>query len=456
MTTLRRLLIAMAVLALTLGHVQAQPQGDPDAEAFKAAFLAGELDWDAVLERARQEGEVVWAHWGGSDRLNLWIDLVVQPSLAQYGVQLSTRRLTDTRDAVDLVIADAAVGRGVGQGSIDAIWINGENFATLSRQGMNFGPFADKVPNSRYFHFDPDNPASGPNLFDFGFSTNLEEIPWSGDQFICFFNTARVPRSEAPSTFADLEAWVRQNPGRFTYIRPPQFNGNTFVQTLAYALNPDGTSFEPFQLTAAELGVDEFIRLTEPAFEYLRRIEPFVLGGGRSDGVRGSPIYPENPDALEAHMINGEIDMGCRFGLYNTAIKIETGAFPETVENIIFPAEGMIKNKNFIGIPINSPNPAAALVLANVLASPENQFSKLEDIGYPLGIDADLLSPELEARVLEVAPSLMGVTYDELGAVTVPDTNASLVDVFEGVWIGYIERRTGSFEEVVRAVFAGL
>jgi len=441
-------------LGLLTGLVYAQPPGDPEAEAFREAFLAGELTWEQVLERAREEGEVNWFHWGGSNELNTWIDTVVAPGLAELGVTLRTSRIPNTRDAVDLVLADAAAGRGVGEGSVDALWINGENFFTLSSQGLNFGPFADKVPNAQYFHFDPQHPASGPNLYDFGYPTNLEEIPWSGDQYVCFIDTARLSRDEAPSDFAELETWLRENPGRFTYIRPPQFNGNTFVQTVLYALNPDGTTYEPFQMSAEEMGADEFIRLATPAYEYLKRIEPFLLGGGGSEGNRGSPTYPEDNAALEALFVNGEIDMGCQFGLYNTAIAVETGKFPETAENIIFPSQGMIKNKNFIGVPINAPNPAAAMVLANYLSSPENQLSKLVTIGYQLGVDPDLLSAEDQARIEEQAPSLAGVTYEQLAEATVPDTNASLVNVIEATWIEYIERQSNApFEDIVREAF---
>jgi putative spermidine/putrescine transport system substrate-binding protein len=435
-----------------VASANAQPAGDPGAAEFRAALLAGQLEWSAVLERARQEGEVVWAHWGGSEDLNTWIDLVVKPELATYGIALRTMRLVNTRDAVDLIVAEYAAGRGIGHGSIDAIWINGENFFTMSSLGINFGPFADRLPHSRYFHFDPSNPASGPNLFDFGYPTNKEELPWSSEQYLCAIDTARLARTEAPSNFAELEAWLRRNPGRFTYIRPPHFNGNTFVQTVLYALNPDGSNHGPFQLSLAELSVEEFIRLTTDGFHYLQRIEPFLLGGGGRDGQRGSPIYPADQNALQALFINGEIDMVCQFGTYNTAVAIETGRFPESVENIIFPDAGMIKNKSFIGVPGNAPNPAAAMVLANLLASPANQIDKLATIGYALGIDADLLTPEEQASIDEVAPGLMGISYAELGAATVPDTNASLVELIEATWVGFIERRTGSVEAVVRAL----
>ena len=244
--TLARLLSLLLALGLLFGLAQAQPEGDPDAEAFRTAFLAGELSWDDVMARAAEEGEVNWFHWGGSDELNTWIDQVVVPDMAALGVELKTSRIPNTRDAVDLVLADAAAGRGVGEGSVDAIWINGENFLTLSRQNLNFGPVADKLPNSQYFFLDPMDPRSGANLFDFGFPNNLEEVPWSGGQYICYIDTARLSREDAPKNFIELETWLRSDPGRFTYIRPPHFNGNTFVQMVHYGLNPEGST-EPFQ-----------------------------------------------------------------------------------------------------------------------------------------------------------------------------------------------------------------
>jgi putative spermidine/putrescine transport system substrate-binding protein len=434
----------------------AQPAGDPEAAQFREDFLAGKLIWEEVLARAATEGSVTWYHWGGSEALNTWIDTVVKPDLAELGITLKTSRLTNTRDAVDLVLADAAANRGIGQGVVDTIWINGENFFTLASQGLNFGSFADKLPNSRYFQFDPGVAASGPNLFDFGYPTEAQELPWSSDQYVCFIDTARLPREQAPKNFADLETLLRAHPGRFTYIRPPQFNGNTFVQTVLYALNPDQTSYQPFQQSADDLGAAEFTRLAKPAFDYLKGIGPFLLGGGGSDAQRGSPIYPEDDAALEARFTNGEIDMGCKFGLFNTTTAIETGKFPATTKNIIFPAEGMIKNKNFIGIPLNAPHPAAALVLANYLASPENQISKLAVIGYPLGVDPELLSEEDQKAAIKAAPDLAGLTFSELAEATVPDTNASLVDIIETVWVEYIEQQSPkSFEDIVQAAFDG-
>ncbi len=450
MKNLLRLMLGLAFLAVVGMNTVAFQVGDPSALSFQEDFLAGELSWDAVLGRAQGEGEVNWFYWGGGENLNTWVDTTVVPGMAELGITMNSRRITNTRDAVDLALAEAAVGRGLGQDtSVDAIWINGENFFTLAQQDLLFGSFADKLPNSQFYFLDPADSRSGANLFDFGFPTEGREMPWSAAQFLCRVDTSRLSRADAPSNFAELEAWLTDNPGRFTYVAPPQFNGNTFVQAVLYAHNPDGTTVSPFLLPAQELGAEEFARLAKPGFDYLKNLEPLLLGGG-------DPIYTEDQNTNAALLANGEVDMYCSFGTFAVDVGINDGSLPPTTEAIIFPEGLMIKNKNFIGIPGNAPNPAAALVLANFLSSPESHISKLGEIGFEMGIDAALLSAEDQALAAAAAPPLHGVTAAELSDNAVADTNASQVDIIESVWIAYIQQgdEERTFEQIVDDVFA--
>src|SRR6185369_1330373 len=143
---------------------------------------------------------------------------------------------------------------------------------------------------------------------------------WGAAQYVCYIDAARLPPAKAPHAFADLEPFLRANPGRFAYIKPPHFNGDAFVQTVLYATNPEG--FAPFQKDRGAFSVEEFTRLVTPGFEYLRRIEPFLLGGGGKDGQRGAPIYPDNPAASYRMFSDGEIDMGCGFGTYSVPVRV--------------------------------------------------------------------------------------------------------------------------------------
>lgn len=421
------------------------PQDD-----FRTRFLAGDLEWDAVLAQSKEEGRVTFYHWGGSDNLNIWIDQVVAPAMAAEGIQLDAVRIGDTRQAVDLILTEARSGHDLpGTGSVDALWVNGENFLSLDQQDLLFGPFADRLPNSIHLSWDPADPRSTLNLRDFGTPTLARELPWSSEQFVCAANRAVMTENETPQTFGDLEAYLTNNPGTFTYVRPPNYIGNTFVQQVLYALNPDGTGAAPFQADIEELGVAELARLAEPGIDYLERLEPLMLGG-----PQGQTIHPA--DAVEAQGLfrNREIHLHCEFGTYATAVNIETGAYPEQAQEIIFPAGAMIANKSFIAIPANSPNPAAALVFANYMASIEAQASKLADLGYPAGIDAWMLDAADAAQLEAAAPAHIGVTQDELENNLAPDTNASLVDLIEAAWIARVEQKSDrSVEEIMQDAY---
>ena len=430
-------------LALSTALVSANALADADTQSFREGFTSGKISWEAVEARARKEGEVNWFHWGGSEELNAWIERQVVPRMKEKGITLKTTRIKGTREAVDLVLTEKQSGRGAGEGTVDVIWLNGDNFYTLATQDALFGSFADKVPGAKNFEFNPSSPASQLNLSDFGTPTEAREMPWSGEQYVCFFDTSRLSRDNAPRDFPELESWLREVPGRFTYVKPPHYIGNTFVQTVLYAFNPKGNGFQEFQKPISDFSAKNFAALVKPGFDYLKRIEPLLLG-------RDNPVYPQNQGALQALYNNGEVDMGCEFGLYLVANKRESGAFSETTETLDFPATGMIKNKNFLAIPSNASHPAAALVLANVMSTVDLQISKLKEIGYPLGVDLFKLSEADRKAAVAAAPSHHGVSAERLADLAVSDTNASLVKVIEKIWIQYIERKSDKpFEEIV-------
>ncbi len=444
-------LTALFTALLFTGGATAQAPSDP--EAFRQAFLEGSVPWAEVVSQAQIEGEVVWSYWGGSEELNFWADTAVTPELAELGVNLTSLRVPDTRDAVELVIGDAAAGRGLGAGTVDLIWINGENFFTLDQQSLLFGPFTAELPNADSFYLDSSDPRARINLNDNGYPTQLQEVPWAKFQYTCMIDTARLPRADAPRTFEELEAFLTENPGRFAYVRPPNYIGDTFVQSVLYAFNPDATDkdtgADPFLRDADTFTPAEFARLTKPGFEYLKRLGSLLLGG-----AQGGPIYPETQAANEAFLVNGEVDMLCQMGAFTAAVGVESGTYPETVENVIFPESGMLANKSYLAIPATAPHPAAALVLANLLSSPESHTDKLTALGYFPGVDLPLLTPAQQAAVEGAAPDLRGVTFDELAQFEVPDTNASLVEIIEAVWLEYIAQDSQRpFEEIVASAF---
>jgi len=86
-------------------------------------------------------------------------------------------------------------------------------------------------------------------------------------------------------------------------VKPPHYLGNTFVQAAVYAHNPDGTGAEPFQRSIDEIGDKELARLIAPGLEYLKALEPYLLGA-----QSGKARYAEDDKSLDGMFLNGEIE----------------------------------------------------------------------------------------------------------------------------------------------------
>jgi putative thiamine transport system substrate-binding protein len=58
-------------------------------------------------------------------------------------------KITDTADVVKRVRAEKAAGRTDRAGTVDLVWINGENFAAMKADGLLFGPLGRAVAQLR-------------------------------------------------------------------------------------------------------------------------------------------------------------------------------------------------------------------------------------------------------------------------------------------------------------------
>ena len=182
--------------------------------------------WVDILAEA--EGQTVnWYMWGGQDNINAWVTGQVGQAVAeQYGVTLNMVPLADTVEAVNKVLGEKEAGKD-DDGSVDMIWINGENFRTLRQADLLFGPWAQFLPNTVNVNWDDPSVSN-----DLGLAVEYYESPYGKAQFVLSYDSARVP--EPPASIEDLIAWVKENPGLFTYPAPPDFTGTAFVMHICY------------------------------------------------------------------------------------------------------------------------------------------------------------------------------------------------------------------------------
>lgn len=176
-----------------------------------SSFSAYGNSWEDITKKAKGQ-TVYWNAWGGSEEINAYIKWIGSRVKKDYGITLKHVKLASTADAVSRVLAEKAAGR-TSNGSVDLIWINGENFAKMKENGLLFGPFAENLPNFKLVDFS----GKPTTLVDFHVPVDGYEAPWGMAKFNFVFDSARV--SKTPISIRELLKWSEKHPGRFTYPR---------------------------------------------------------------------------------------------------------------------------------------------------------------------------------------------------------------------------------------------
>ncbi len=365
--------------------------------------------------RARARGQTVWfAAWGGSPEINRYIRWAGEQLEQRFGIRLEHIRLRDTAEAVARIIAEVEAGRRE-DGSIDLIWINGENFRRLKERGLLFGPLPPYLSNWSRLDL-----AGNPTLtLDFTLPTEGLEAPWGTAQFVFLYDSARVPRP--PADWAALFEAIRARPGRFTYPQPPDFVGSTFLKHLLYA---EGVPRE--RLLAPVDGAD-FQRLAQAVFDRLDQLHPQMWRKGRS--------FPRTQGQLHQLLADGEVDFSMSFNPAEASNLILAGRMPATVRTFI-PREGTIGNAHFLAIPINAAHKEGALVAIDFLLSPEAQARKADPAVWGDGtvLAMDRLTPE-ERALFERVPRHPATLPPEARRPVLPEPHPDWMERLEQAWI---------------------
>ena len=202
-----RPLLLTAALAVT-ALLASACGGEPDESAAVDAS-----DWDAVLAEAQGQS-VDWYMYGGDQRLNDFVNGEVADRLAELGVSLNQVKITDTAEAVNKVLGEQQAGRTSG-GSVDAIWVNGENFATGVQADLWACGWTADLPNAK--HVDLDDPAVAT---DFGVPVEGCEAAWQQASSALVYDSAALDEADVESV-ESLLAWTASEPGRFTHPTSP-------------------------------------------------------------------------------------------------------------------------------------------------------------------------------------------------------------------------------------------
>src|SRR5699024_2211145 len=281
-------------------------------------------DFDEILEEAKGS-TVTFYGWGGDEYRNTWLKETVASTLKEkYDITLDVVGMD-----IDDILAKLSGEKQAGEeeGSIDMIWINGENFYSAKESDLLFGPFVEHLPNfDKYIDTDDEEVKN-----DFGFPIEGYEAPYSKAQMVLINDSAVT--EETPSSSDEFMDYAKIHEGKVTYPALPDFTGSAFVRTLIY----DIVGHEQFlDMEADKEVVKEAI---EPALEYLRELNQYLWNQGKT--------FPATSGEVDNMFADGELVMTMSYGPYTVATEIDKGVYNDTTQTFLFD-NGTVGNTNYM------------------------------------------------------------------------------------------------------------
>lgn len=377
------------------------------------AFMTGLLlasssfaadSWQDIQHQAR--GQTVWFNaWGGDPAVNRYLDWVSGEMKSHYAITLKIVHLADAADAVKRIQTEYAAGRKT-SGSVDLLWVNGENFRTLKEAGLLQTQWAQTLPNWRFVDI------RKPVTEDFSLATDGAESPWGGAQltFIARHATTPTPLRDPQA----LLEYATRHPGKVTYPRLPDFTGTAFLEQLLLTLTP-----QPDALKTAP-DKRNFAVVTAPLWDYLDTLHPLLWREGKD--------FPPSPARMDALLASGNLNLSLTFNPAHARQKVTSGELPADSYSFGF-EQGMIGNVHFVAIPANSAASAGAKVVANFLLSPAAQTRKADPAiwGDPSVLDTRKLpaaeAAQLNAHTTDGLPNMLA------------EPHAAWVNALEQEWL---------------------
>jgi putative spermidine/putrescine transport system substrate-binding protein len=415
-----RVRVGGLILVIISMMLAACSQGESSTGAASDKTSVLNMSWEQVTKQAADQTVNLYM-WGGSESINRYIDEWVAPRLKdQSDVTLNRVPMNDTKEIINKLLAEKQTSKE--QGTIDMMWINGENFKTSKENELLYGSFSDRLPNVQaYVDYESPDIAN-----DFGLPTEGMEAPWGKAQFVFVYDEAKV--KNPPKSMKALREWVEQNPGKFTYPAPPDFSGSAFVRHVLY----ETTGGHDQYLEGLEEST--FQSKLQPAWDYLNEIEPFLWREGET--------YPESLAKLDQLFSNGEVWMSMGYDPARATNLINDGTYPDSARTFVLD-NGTLSNTHYLAIPFNAPNPAGAMVAIDYLLSPEAQIAKYDPKhwGEDMSIDPAKLSDEDKQKLEAIDRGIATLSAEVLANHRLPEIPSTYVDIVEKGWIEHVAKK---------------
>lgn len=313
-----------------------------------------------IFCQAAQATEKVYFYaWGGSPQVNQYLQWAKHTLQAQKNIELIHVKLTDTSDAVSRILAEKAAGNDK-NGSVDLLWVNGENFASMLEHQLLAEPWLDELT-----HFKLTRPKQNLAILrDFGIDTQKREAPWGKASLVFYYHSGLV--AKPPKTLVEIMQWLKQYPHRFTYPKPPDFYANSFLKYAISVLNQ--TQPEAIQqMLYQPVNNTSFEQLSKPLWQFLDKLHPHLWRKGQ--------YFPSSGAQMQRLIDDQEIYLSFTFTAAEIPAAVKQYNLPRKVRTYVM-QDGSLSNIHFVAIPFNARHKQAAKQVADFLLSPQAQAKK--------------------------------------------------------------------------------
>ncbi len=374
------------------------------------------------IEAQGSNQDVYFYAWGGDPQINAYLQWVADQVDDKYNINLVHVKLSDTSEAVSRVLAEKSAHND-DQGSVDLVWINGANFATMSENSLLLKQWANKLPN--FALTDPEN-----NLtvnFDFGVPTNGMEAPWGQASLTFYYDS--LSTSKPPTTLTELTTWTAQNPGRLSYPKPPDFLGMSFLKYVLVMLHEQQDA-QTGKDISAQLNLpateENTALVLDPLWAFLDNFHPTLWRNGEQFVQTGAQMRRLVDDT--------ELSLAFTFSAPEVPAAVQRYDLPQSIRSYAM-SDGSLSNTHFVAIPYNASHSQAAQLVANFLMSPEAQAKKQTPSvwGDKSVLVQSTLSPAQQALFKTKQPHPSALPFDSVKR-TVSEPHPSWVEAIQQGW----------------------
>lgn len=247
---------------------------------------------------------------------------------------------------------------------------------TLAFDGLNQPVLKATAPNLKHVNSDLLQPVKG------------AAIPYRGSSVVLAYNSDHV--SSAPKTLSALLAWIKANPGKFTYNTVNSGgSGDSFAQTVVQSTLPANVNTQMTTTSNYDPSLESYWK---QGLATLHSLNPYMYGNG---------VYPTGNQAVLDLLAKGQIWIAPVWSDQALA-SLKAGTLPSSIKLTQISSPSFTGGAAYLAVPKTAKNKVFVYEFVNYILSPAAQQMIVNVMaGFP-AIDINLMGDAVKQKFEDV------------------------------------------------------